>query len=62
MAAILFGGLAFVVLYWLPMRRWFVRWGATASDVTRIMAGDAPPSVPATRRRWRSPSERDRNT
>jgi hypothetical protein len=40
-AAILFGVLAFVVLYWLLMRRWFVRWGATASDFTRVMPGDA---------------------
>jgi hypothetical protein len=50
-AAILFGGLAVVVLYSLPMRRWFVRWGATPSDLTRIMAGDAAvvdPSYSAT--------------
>jgi hypothetical protein len=50
-AALLFGVLALVVLYWLPMRRWFVRWGATASDLARIMAGDAAvvdPSYSAT--------------
>jgi hypothetical protein len=50
-AAILFGVLAFVVLYWLLMRRWFVRWGATMSDLTRSMAGDAlvgDPSYAAT--------------
>lgn len=28
------------VLYWFPMRRWMARWGATASDLSRIMAGD----------------------
>ena len=51
MAALLFGVLALVVLYWLRMRRWFARWGATASDLTRIMAGDAAvvdPSYSAT--------------
>jgi hypothetical protein len=25
------------VLYWFPIRRWMNRWGATASDVTRVM-------------------------
>ena len=28
-------------LYWFPVRRWFARWGATADDCTRVMAGDA---------------------
>ena len=28
------------ILYWLPIRRWMSRWGATASDLTRVMAGD----------------------
>jgi len=28
------------VLYWFPMRRWMSRWGATTSDLTRVMAGD----------------------
>ena len=28
------------VLYWFPIRRWMSRWGATASDLTRVMAGD----------------------
>ena len=39
-AAMLFGVLALGALYWFPMRRWFVRWGATASDLTRVMPGD----------------------
>ena len=29
------------VLYWLPIRRWMSRWGATPSDLTRVMTGDA---------------------
>jgi len=33
--------LMFSVLYWFPMRRWMNRWGATPSDLTRVMAGDA---------------------
>lgn len=33
--------LAFSLLYWFPMRRWMSRWGATPSDLTRVMAGDA---------------------
>src|SRR4029450_4821895 len=28
------------MLYWFPLRRWMSRWGATASDLTRVMAGD----------------------
>ena len=40
MAAILFGVLALAALYWFPVRRWFGRWGATAADRTRVMAGD----------------------
>jgi hypothetical protein len=28
------------VLYWFPMRRWMSGWGATPSDLTRVMAGD----------------------
>jgi hypothetical protein len=50
-ATILFGVLALVALYWFPMRRWFVHWGATASDLTRLMPGDAAaidPSYSAT--------------
>ena len=41
MAAILFGVLALAALYGFWMRRWFARWGATTSDLTRIMPGDA---------------------
>jgi hypothetical protein len=33
--------LMFSVLYWFPMRRWMSRWGATPSDLTRVMAGDS---------------------
>jgi hypothetical protein len=29
------------LLYWFPIRRWMSRWGATPSDLTRAMAGDA---------------------
>jgi len=29
------------VLYWFPMRRWMSRWGATPSDLARVMAGDS---------------------
>jgi hypothetical protein len=32
--------LAFSVLYWFLIRRWMSRWGATSSDLTRVMAGD----------------------
>ena len=28
------------VLYWFPIRRWMGRWGATPSDLARVMAGD----------------------
>jgi hypothetical protein len=28
------------VLYWFPIRRWMARWGATPSDLSRVMAGD----------------------
>ena len=40
-AAILFVALALAALYWFPTRRWFGRWGTTATDRTRVMAGDA---------------------
>ena len=33
--------LALAALYWVPIRRWFGCWGATAADLTRTMAGDA---------------------
>ena len=29
------------VVYWFPLRRWMSRWGATPSDLTRVMPGDA---------------------
>ena len=32
--------LTFAALYWIPIRRWMSRWGATPSDLTRVMAGD----------------------
>lgn len=37
----LFAVVTFAVLYWLPVRRWMSRWGATPSDLARVMAGDA---------------------
>jgi hypothetical protein len=33
--------LTLVVLYWFPIRRWMSRWGATPSDLSRVMAGDS---------------------
>ena len=33
--------LTFSMLYWFPIRRWMSHWGATPSDLTRVMAGDA---------------------
>jgi hypothetical protein len=35
------GGLALVVVYWLPLRRWFSRWGTTPEELARVMPGDA---------------------
>jgi hypothetical protein len=32
--------LTLAVLYWFPIRRWMSRWGATPSDLARLMAGD----------------------
>jgi hypothetical protein len=37
----LFVLLTFPVLYWFPIRRWMNQWGATPSDVARVMAGDS---------------------
>jgi hypothetical protein len=37
----LFAILTLSVLYWFPVRRWMNRWGATPSDLTRVMAGDS---------------------
>ena len=36
----LFAILTLSVLYWFPIRRWMSRWGATPSDLSRVMAGD----------------------
>jgi hypothetical protein len=36
----LFVILTFAVLYWFPMRRWMSRWGATPSELSRVMADD----------------------
>jgi len=33
--------LTFAALYWLPIRRWMNQWGATPSDLGRVMAGDS---------------------
>lgn len=33
--------LAFAVLYWFPVRRWFGRWGATTYDLSRVLIGDS---------------------
>ena len=41
MVPTLFVILALAVLYWFPIRRWMSRWGATPSDLTRVMAGDS---------------------
>jgi len=41
MVAILLVMLTVAGLYWFPLRRWMNRWGATPSDLTRVMAGDA---------------------
>ena len=35
------GLLALGVVYWLPIRRWFMAWGASTADLTRTMTGDA---------------------
>ena len=32
--------LAPLALYWFPIRRWMNQWGATPSDLDRVMAGD----------------------
>jgi hypothetical protein len=33
--------LAAAALYWFPIRRWMNHWGATPSDLARVMAGDS---------------------
>ena len=37
----LFGVLTSLLLYCFPIRRWMNDWGATSSDVARVMAGDS---------------------
>ena len=37
----MFGVVVLAAFYWFLMRRWFGRWGAATSDLTRVMAGDA---------------------
>jgi hypothetical protein len=37
--------LALAVLYWLPIRRWFVSWGTTTTDLTWSMMGDAAVAI-----------------
>ena len=49
--AVFLSTLVLVVLYWLPIRRWFVSWGATRADLSRTMTGDTAvldPSYSAT--------------
>jgi hypothetical protein len=31
----------FAALYWFPFRRWMNQWGASPSDLARVMAGDS---------------------
>ena len=33
--------LTLAVLYWVPIRWWMSRWGASPSDLSRVMAGDS---------------------
>jgi hypothetical protein len=40
MLPVLFAILTLSMVYWFPIRRWMSRWGATPSDLTRVMAGD----------------------
>ncbi len=37
----LFAILLAAALYWFPIRRWMNHWGATQSDLARVMAGDS---------------------
>jgi len=61
MAAVSLIVLVLALVYWFPLRRWFVCWGSTAADRTRVMAGDSGENVPPTQPRWTSPSTRARN-
>ena len=38
--------LAFGLLYWFPIRRWYRRWGATDAEMERAMSGDSEISEP----------------
>jgi hypothetical protein len=40
MIATLVVALTVAGVYWFPIRRWTGHWGATSSDLTRVMAGD----------------------
>ncbi len=51
MVPLLLGVLAVAAVYWFLVRRWFGRWGAASSELSRVMAGDAAvvdPSYSAT--------------
>jgi len=41
MLATLFVILIFAALYWFPIRQWMNQWGASRSDLARVMAGDS---------------------
>jgi hypothetical protein len=36
-----------ILVYSIPVRRWFTRWGATAADLSRVMPGDRHVPDPA---------------
>lgn len=38
--------LALVIMYWRLVRTWFLNWGSTATDRTRVMAGDSAVTNP----------------
>jgi hypothetical protein len=38
-----------ILVYSIPIRRWFTRWGATAADLSRVMPGDWHVPEPAYR-------------
>jgi CAAX protease family protein len=35
-----FAAALWIVAYWFPVREWMARWGATSSDIARVMTGD----------------------
>ncbi len=41
MVPIVIAAAAIIVLYWIPIRRKFARWGTEPADLTRAMQGDA---------------------